>query len=311
MKKRILAFALIIILAAIAGIYIFIPARLTVSANIIVNATLNSTGRIIIDSSKWKNWWPDTTASDASKLTFNEFRYSPSKGVYNAVEVNIHNNEQQIESRISVLPLNKDSVLLEWRSVIESGSSPFARINAYSKAGSLKNDMGILLAQLKTFLEKTQNIYGSPVIKTKVTDTLLIVTLANFTSIPSTKEVYQLIDRLKDHAKKEGVPETGYPMLHFLQTGDTRFETMVALPVGRAPREFGGVSIRRMVPGNILVTEIKGGPWTIRQSFRQLQNYVADHKIVSPAKPFESLVTDRRSETDTTKWITKIYYPIF
>lgn len=311
MKKRVLAFALIIILAAIAGIYIFIPARLTVSNNVIVNATLNSTGRIIIDSSKWKSWWPDTTNSDASNLIYNEYRYSPSKGVYNAVEVKIHNNEQLIESRISVLPLNKDSVLLEWRSVIESGSSPFARINAYNEAGHLKNDIGILLTQLKAFLEKTENIYGTPVIKTKVTDTLLIVTLEKFTSTPSTEQVYQLIDRVKAHAKKEHVPETGYPMLHVLQTGDTRFETMVALPVGRAPGEYGGVSIRRMVPGNILVTEIKGGPWTIKQAFRQLQNYVTDHKIVSPAKPFESLVTDRRSEADTTKWVTKIYYPIF
>ena len=308
MKKRLLAFALIFILAAIAGIYIFIPARLAISNSLIVNSTLNSTGRIIIDSNKWKSWWPDTSASG---LIYNNYKYSPSKGVFNAVEVIIHKNEQQVESRITVLPLNKDSVLLEWRAVIENGNSPFARIGAYNKAADLKNDMAHLLSQLKTFLEKTENIYGTPVIKTKVKDTLLIVTLENFSSIPSTEQVYQLIDRLKAHARKENVPETGYPMLHFLQTGDTHFETMVALPVGRAPKEYGGVSIRRMVPGNILVTEIIGGPWTIRQSFRQLQNYVGDHRMISPAKPFESLVTDRRSESDTSKWVTKIYYPIF
>lgn len=308
MKKRLLAFALITILAAIAGIYIFIPARLTVTNNVVVNATLNSTGRIIIDSSKWKSWWPDKSSPE---LIFNGYRYSPSKGVFNAVEVNIHNNKQHIESRITVMPLNKDSVLLEWRSDYESGNSPLARIDSYNKASDLKNDMRHLLSQLKTFLEKTENIYGTPVIKTKVKDTLLIVTIETLPNIPSTEQVYHMIDRLKAHAKKENVPETGYPMLHYLQTGDARFETMVALPVGRAPKEYGGVSIRRMVPGNILITEIKGGPWTIRQSFRQLQNYIGDHRIVSPAKPFESLVTDRRNEADTTKWTTKIYYPIF
>ena len=43
---------------------------------------------------------------------------------------------------------------------------------------------------------------------------------------------------------------------------------------------------------------------------KQMEQYVSDHKYVRIAIPFQSLVTDRMNEPDSSKWITKIYYPI-
>ena len=63
--------------------------------------------------------------------------------------------------------------------------------------------------------------------------------------------------------------------------------------------------------GNILVAEVRGGVSTVKQAFRNLSNYVGDYGRQSPALPFESLVTDRLKETDTTKWVTKLYFPVY
>ena len=38
---------------------------------------------------------------------------------------------------------------------------------------------------------------------------------------------------------------------------------------------------------------------------------MTDNALSSPAIPFESLVTNRMQEPDTSKWVTKIYYPGF
>ena len=66
-----------------------------------------------------------------------------------------------------------------------------------------------------------------------------------------------------------------------------------------------------MLPGgNILITEVKGGPEEIKKAYRQVELYISDFQRVAPAIPFESLVTDRRAEKDSTKWITRIYYPV-
>ena len=66
-----------------------------------------------------------------------------------------------------------------------------------------------------------------------------------------------------------------------------------------------------MVPGKILVAEVKGGAYTADEALRQLTMYMDDNHLVSPAIPFQSLVTERSKEPDTTKWITKIYFPVF
>jgi len=62
--------------------------------------------------------------------------------------------------------------------------------------------------------------------------------------------------------------------------------------------------------GFILEGEVKNGPYTIDAAMEQLEVYRADHQYTSPAIPYQLLVTDRLKETDTSKWITKLYYPI-
>jgi hypothetical protein len=62
--------------------------------------------------------------------------------------------------------------------------------------------------------------------------------------------------------------------------------------------------------GNILITEIKGGSASIDKAFKEMENYVSDYRRTPPAIPFQSLVTDRMKEPDTSKWITRIFYPV-
>jgi hypothetical protein len=308
MKKWIVAIIIALALGTgIAAIYIFIPNKLAIANVMVLQGTLNSVSRVIADSSKWKPWWPD---SSQNTLTYQGYSYRVAKRLYNAAEVIIHHGTDSVKSTITLLPINKDSILLEWRLDLSTGSTPWEKLRSNRKAANLKASMQDLLAHLKTYVEKTENIYGIQVTKTRVKDTLLIVTKSNFLYPPTIEETYKLINILKSHAMAEGVPQTGSPMLHVLPV-NPGYEMMVALPVGRAPKENEKVSIRRMVPGNILVTEVSGGPYTIQHAFRQLENYVWDHRYESPAKPFQSLVTKRDLETDTAKWVTRIYYPIF
>ena len=66
-----------------------------------------------------------------------------------------------------------------------------------------------------------------------------------------------------------------------------------------------------MVLGNILKAEVTGGLDRVKEGETELANYVDDYHKLSPAIPFQSLVTDRISQADSTKWITRLYYPIF
>ncbi|MDB4999000.1 MAG: hypothetical protein JWR76_77, partial [Mucilaginibacter sp.] len=57
--------------------------------------------------------------------------------------------------------------------------------------------------------------------------------------------------------------------------------------------------------------DVKGGKQTVANAFVQLKNYQKDHGLISPAMPFEILITNRLTEKDTAKWVTKLYWPIF
>jgi hypothetical protein len=66
-----------------------------------------------------------------------------------------------------------------------------------------------------------------------------------------------------------------------------------------------------MILGSLLSATITGGPEKVRIAEQELENYVKDQQLVSPAIPFQSLVTDRRQLADSTQWISKVNYPIF
>ena len=86
---------------------------------------------------------------------------------------------------------------------------------------------------------------------------------------------------------------------------------MTAIPVNKYIPTNKNFLFKRMVPGKILVTEVIGGVNTTANALKELELYITDRHLQSPAIPFESLVTDRSKQPDTSKWVTKVYYPIY
>jgi hypothetical protein len=88
--------------------------------------------------------------------------------------------------------------------------------------------------------------------------------------------------------------------------------TKIGIPIDREIDVTGtAYEIKRMVLGNILISEVTGGPYTSKNATKQVELYMNDHKRKSPAIPYESLVVDRSAEPDTAKWVTRIYYPVY
>lgn len=310
MKKLLLAILFITVLL-VAGIYIFIPRKIIVSETLKFACTINGANRFITDSAAWNAWWSDTSSPGENTFVLNGFSFTPGKKGFNSIQVLIGKENIAADTRITLLPVKRDSVFLEWRGVTESGNNPFDRIKAYNQRDDINNGMKMVLAQLRSYLEKNENIYGSGISRVKIKDTLLIATQVFTADTPSTVDIYKMINRLREHASKGGAQEIGPPMLHTRPEGKL-LETMVALPINKEVNETVAIFKRRLLPGgNLLVTEVTGGPATIRRAYRELENYLSDYRLESPAKPFQSLITDRLAEPDTTKWITKIYCPVF
>jgi hypothetical protein len=135
---------------------------------------------------------------------------------------------------------------------------------------------------------------------------------ARFTSIayPTTADIYGYCDVLKRSIQKQKGTVTGFPLIHVRKTDNDSFEIQAALPTNRKLENDGKVFYRRMVPGNFLCAEVKGGPFTVNEAVKQLNFFLQDHNKTQIAIPFQQLVTNRLSEPDTSKWITRVYLPV-
>jgi len=314
MKKWLIAI-LILLLLFIASIYLFVPNIISISQSIPINANKDGLYRNLSDERNWNQWWPADTALVKDSLyhffSYNDYFYRIDNKAFSSFRISITNKNFIAITSLNLFDTRLDSVKLLWGARIPASYNPLRRLQVYFKSRNLNRDMKIILEKMQSFFSKTENVYGFDIKNASVVDTALISTFASSKGYPATEFVYGLIDQLKKYITAQSAKETGFPMLNISTADSINFLTKVAIPTDKELPSSGNISYKWMLGGgNILVTEVRGGPASITKAFQQVENYVNDHQHRSPAIPFQSLVTDRRLEPDTSKWITRIYYPI-
>jgi hypothetical protein len=313
MKKWLLITAGILVLL-LTSVYVFFPKLLHISNIEQINCNINSVNRFVMVEDKWARWWPGTVEHDSlsnkNVFIYNGYKYIITGNRYYAVAIQTHDNELAIDGTIFFLPMSIDSVQAEWKYSLETNSNPINRIHLYRETKKVNKNMMDIMKSMKAFLEKQENVYGMRIDEILVKDTILVTTKFSSDQYPSTSKIYGLISGIKNYISINNAKGTSFPMLHVWHDSG-RFHTTVAIPVDRRIPENKTYTMKRMVPGKILVSEVTGGLYRTREALRQLEIFLSDNNLSSPAIPFESLITNRMEEPDTAKWVTKIYYPVF
>ncbi len=308
--KKLIAGILIIAILFLVAVYIFIPSTLIVSNIVYSKTTLPGAYRTLSSNERWKNWWIDKKASAINKFVYKSDEYSLLTTYSYGALINIQHKNETINSNIQLLELGFDSIAIEWKFSINASANPFKRISDYRNAVMLKENSKDILHQFKNFIQKDSNVYGIPIQLSSIEHINMITTKTVFTDNPSTDEIYNYINFLKQFAATNKMKQDYYPMMNITKNNDTSYRLMVALPVDKETSFTGIVHSVVMVKGNFMVTQIKGGYGTINNALNEMQLYFADYEKTSMAIPFQYIVTDRINEPDTTKWVTQIYAPV-
>lgn len=296
----------------IVGIYILIPARLKISKVIVIE----SSERILLDHlntyEKRKKWWPgEAEHQDTATMKLNTFLFHFSSPGFNTAHVEINDGHLHMNSVISFSRLDKTTMEVAWMAEMHTGLNPVKKVMQYLEAKKIKSFMNQALQHLGNYLRKPENVYGIKIKRGTVKDTLLLTREKTFIKYPTTAEIYNIIQSIKYRISAAGLQQTNFPMLNVHRTYKENYQVTVSLPVNKLTDPGNGITLKRMVAGNILIAEITGGKKLIEEGFNQLNLYLQDFKLVSPAMPYEQLVTNRLSEPDSSKWKTRLYYPIF
>lgn len=312
--KKVLIVAISVGCFLLLSVYIFIPAKLDINKIDYVGCNVNGAYRVLSHKSTWSRWWPKDEPnsglqmdSSASIFSYNGFKYQLSQKYYNAIEVKLTTKHSTIESQISLLKMNLDSVVLIWNCELPTSSNPITRVLKYNEAENIRNNMKDILANLRSYLQDQKNIYGINLHVEMSKDSTMVLTKSFTKKYPNTSDIYQLIGNLKKYIAAEEAKENNFPMLNIKKLPDSTFETMVAIPVNRELPGNKTISFSRFVPWKVLTAEVKGGDATVDESLLQMKIYISDYQKTAMAIPFESLVTDRSKDPDTSKWITRIY----
>ena len=310
MKKLIYRLVIIAVLS-VASIYIFIPATITVSTVRYVKAYHNAVLKFQTDNKLINGWFQSVSNKTKDGYQYKGFTYHVEKTVSNITGFSVKSDKIDVKGNLLSFNIYLDSCAIQCVTEIEAGLNPINRISRYREAVQLKESMAGLMDQLKIFLDNSSGIYGINVKETQLKDSVLITKKILSPKYPSVEEIYKQVKLLSDYAASKNATIQNSPMLFVNKIDDIHYQSMIGIPINKVIEQTNDMRIKRMpYKGNIFVTEIKGGPSVIQKSFEQLNTYLLDSKRVSPAIPFEMMITDRSKETDTTKWITRWYYPI-
>jgi len=309
MKNWLVYFCMLIIVILFA-FYFYIPSTKNTLFKTLVNCTEGGATRQIIHKNKWQFWWPGQKVKD-DMYTYKNNNFRIDKMILNGFETTIFNGTDSMKAQFRFTYFGMDTTLFQWNMSSSFSTNPLTRVNQYFLFNKFKSTVENLLGDTKKYFENQQNIYGMKVVQQTVTGASYISTKKTFTTYPTTQEIYDMINLLQSYTAKKGGEVTGEPMLHVEQEGTSVYIAMVAMPTKNDLPSEADFQLKKMILGNILMGEIKGGIYTITTGEKELANYVIDYKKLSPAVGFQSLVTNRLLEADTAKWITRLYYPIF
>ena len=308
--KKLLLLLFIFFALLITGSYLFFPAKIHFKKTMYAQTSPNSAVKFLLNEKNWHSWWPASIKNpNDSVFPFKDFEYAVNWKMISGDSILIKSKDGFVRSLINVVPISKDSVGFQWDGELQSQVNIFNRIRNYYTQKKLQNNADAILNALKIHLENDEKVYGIRIEHLMVVDTLLISTKKTFTAYPTVEQVYELVNDLKKYIIINAALQTNPPMLHVVQDSNL-FKTMVAIPINKTVQNSERFIIKKMVAGKILISEIKGGSGNAEAGIKTLESYMDDYHLTSPAISFQSLVTDRQKEKDSSKWVTKIYYPI-
>ena len=289
MKKWLLVPVALVIIGGICFLLLF---KRSFSKTVVSACTIAGADRCFEDVAAWDKWWPKNSGCG----------YKIEGVYYNDIRLSIRCADgSTLSGDMRLAPLTQDSILINWR----------CRLPLLSRDKEIQRTVSTVLEAFKIFVEDSRNIYsGINFFRTMSRNATLVALTSTGTAYPTTAEVYAKIDSLRKYIISRNAAAIDSPMLNVSKVSGTQFKMTVEIAVNKQLLGDGRISNLNFVPWKMLEGAVHGGVYTVEEAFEEMQKFKIDNNISIMALPYQSLITDRRKEQDTTKWVTIICAPV-
>jgi hypothetical protein len=312
MKKPTL-FVIGILVLAFISIYFVIPQKIKTTNVVEIDATDINVAKFLVNKRLWNKWWPGRhNAADSIHFSYNGADYVLQESTNSEMKTLIKIDDIELNSQLIYATTGEGMCEVTWLTEKQSSLNPFERIAEFVKIKRHAKSMDTILAGFKKFMQNEINVYGMAIKISHVKNPIVLATTAHLNDYPAPETIYSMAISLRKQIKAQDALPLDSPMMNVHPDENDGYLIMVAIPINKIIKPGNGMVLNKLVKNaNILEAEVKGGKNSIMNAFTQLKNYQKDHRLISPAMPYELLITNRLAEKDTAKWVTRVFWPIF
>jgi hypothetical protein len=273
----------------------------------VVDCPPDAVSRLFLNPDRRAKWLPGKNSTDSS------FEWEGKKFVIQKVLLNGFSATEINEKNVidfSFTPALKNQTQF-YVTMTEGGTDHFLSRIYKAITKPLKKSGEQFLLNVTTFFNASKNVYGVEIIKGRVEMINWVSTMKEYDHFPSNSEVYLVIDTLEKFLSGKQIALLGQPILNIRPLDEKYFQLMTAVPVKNPIESTHLFKNKTMAPGFLMKADVLGGWTKVAEAEIEMGNYLRDNHKQSPAIPYQQLITDRRKETDSTKWVTQINYPVF
>jgi effector-binding domain-containing protein len=329
MLKKILFFlaGIVILLLAIGFI---LPAKLDVSRNVSIHAPTNYVFEEINNLERWEKWQYWNTLDPETKITYGDIKVGTGASYFwdgpklgkgsvtitesitnKSIALDLKFTENSIAKGIYSVEPDGENTLLNFNFSADQGLNPIARwFNVFMK-GEIEKSFEYAGEKIKEIAE-AKPVFAFPLNE----ETVPAISYVGLTHIMSpkdqlavNKQMEKMYTKLAADLKKANVKITGSPFCIYPKYSEESMEMVCAMPVS-ASVKVAGYQVMQTEAGRAVKGVMHGDYSNLQNVHNEIQKYIKYKNLIESGAPREVYITDPMLETDTSKWITEVYYPV-
>lgn len=307
MRKKIALLAGIVVM--MAGVLWLLPATVVFSKSSVIDRPYQVIERNLIHLNAWSKWWPGKRIAD-SVFEYNGISLKIDAVLLNGFQATaVQTPHERFVFQVAAQEGKKTQIHLA--KIVQTDGGMWQKAGVYLRYFAKRKMVANWIDAVHDYFSDAKKVYGMDIVRTRVTDSVLVALKQPFNHEPKVDEVYALIKELKGYIAMHNGKEDNYPMVNVYKEADSTYLCMVAIATGIPLPVSERYLLKKMELGYILKGEVRGGVATVKQALDHLNAYAIDYEKTAPAIPYQLWVTDRQQQPDTAQWITQLYFPIF
>jgi effector-binding domain-containing protein len=205
----------------------------------------------------------------------------------------------------------KQGTKVVWSIESNLGSNPVSRWIGLLSDKMIGPDLEKGLLNIKTLINSIQSINKYEIVEVEVPACILIS--IRDTASPSTmnSKMTLMFEKLSKFLKKRNLSPSGVPITIFHAYTDGNFDIETCLPISSVITVPKGMSCYEVGNRKSIMTVHFGSHKQISKAYDELRAYLLDNKLDVSGSGWEAYKTNPYLESDSTKWQTNIYFPIY